>query len=354
MTDATPFIEINGRRVGTGYPTYVVAEMSGNHNLQFERAVEILRMAKANGADAIKLQTYTPDTLTIDCDEPSFILPNSNTWGGTSLYKLYQTAYTPWEWQADLFAAAKEIGIDCFSTPFDATAVDFLEEIGVPVYKVASFEVMDIPLLKKVASTGKPLLISTGMATIGQIQEAFDTVMAAGAGQVLLLNCASAYPAPPEALNLRNIPHMAATWGTPIGFSDHSLGIEAALASVALGACLIEKHVTLSRSEGGPDAEFSLEPHELKALTSGVKVVEKALGKVEYGPSDVEAGNIVFQRSLFAVEDIPAGAELTAKNVRVIRPGNGLAPRYYDQVIGRHAGAAIKRGTPLDWFMITG
>ena len=346
------YIEINGRRIGPGYPTYVVAEMSGNHNQDFDKAVQILKMAKENGADAVKLQTYTPDTMTIDCDETPFILPNTNTWGGTSLFELYKTAYTPWEWQADLFKVSAEIGIDCFSTPFDASAVDFLDDLGVPVFKVASFEVMDIPLLKKIASKGKPVIMSTGMATIGQIQEGFDTLRAGGVEELMMLNCASAYPAPPDILNLSNIPHMAETWKVPIGFSDHSLGIEAALASVALGACLIEKHVTISRAEGGPDAAFSLEPDELRAMTSGVRVVEKALGTVGYGPSEAEIGNIVFQRSLFAVEDIAGGERLTPRNVRVIRPGDGLAPRHYDEVIGRSAASDIKRGTPLTWFLV--
>ncbi|MEX0926721.1 MAG: pseudaminic acid synthase [Dehalococcoidia bacterium] len=347
------YIEINGRRVGRGYPTYVIAEMSGNHNLDFGRAIEIIHMAKDNGADAVKLQTYTPDTMTIDCDEPPFILPETNTWGGTSLYKLYQTAYTPWEWQADLIKAAREIGIDCFSTPFDSTAVDFLEELDVPVYKVASFEVMDIPLLRRIAQTGRPMLISTGMATIGQIDEAVQTVLSEGAKDILLLQCASAYPAPPSSLNLRTIPNMAETWHTPIGFSDHSLGIAAALASVALGACLIEKHVTLSRADGGPDAEFSLEPHELRELTSGVKVVEQALGSVAYGPSDAERGNVVFQRSIFAVADIKAGDKLTVDNVRVIRPGNGLAPKFLDQILGLRTGRDIKRGAPINWNVLS-
>ena len=354
MTGELPYIEINGRKIGPGQPTYIVAEMSGNHNHDFDRAIAIVKMAKENGADAIKLQTYTPDTMTIDCDEPAFILPNTNTWGGTSLYNLYKTAYTPWEWQADLIRACDEVGIDCFSTPFDATAVDFLEDLGVPAFKVASFEVMDLPLLRKIARTGKPIIMSTGMATMAQIDEAMQTVRAEGAKQVLLLNCASAYPAPPDTLNLRNIPHMAATWGTPVGLSDHSLGIEAAIASVALGACLIEKHVTLARADGGPDAAFSLEPAELKALTSGVKIVEEALGAVRYGASDIEKGNVVFQRSIFAVRDITSGEELTEENTRVIRPGNGLAPRHYDEVIGHRAARDIRRGTPLDWFMVSG
>lgn len=349
--DRIPFVEINGRRIGPGYPTYIVAEMSGNHNQDRVRALEIIHMVKENGADAIKLQTYTPGTMTIDCDEPPFILPLTNTWGGMSLYKLYQTAYTPWEWQAELFSAARKIGLECFSTPFDATAVDFLEELDAPAYKVASFEVMDIPLLRKIARTGKPVLVSTGMATIGQIDDAVKTLRTEGTKQMLLFRCASAYPAPPETLNLRNIPNMAEIWGMPVGFSDHSLGIEAALASVAMGACIIEKHVTMSRAKGGPDAAFSLEPHELRALTSGVKVVEKALGHISYGPSDAEKGNVVFQRSIFAVEDIKAGEVLTEKNVRVIRPGNGLAPEFYDEVIGKRATRDINRGKPFAWGM---
>lgn len=352
ISENTTSITINGRSIGPAYPTYVVAEMSGNHNHDFDKAVQILKMAKENGADAIKMQTYTPDTMTINSDEPPFILPNTNTWGGISLYQLYETAYTPWEWQADLIQVSAEIGLDCFSTPFDATAVDFLDDLGVPAFKVASFEVMDIPLLKKIASKGKPVIMSTGMATIGQIQEAYDTLRAEGVEELMLLNCASAYPSPPDILNLSNIPHMAETWKVPIGFSDHSLGIEAALASVALGACLIEKHVTISRDEGGPDAAFSLEPDELKAMTTGVTVVEKAIGKIGYGPSKVESGNIVFQRSMFAVQDIRKGERLTPENVRVIRPGDGLAPRYYEEVIGKSAVSLIKRGTPLSWLLI--
>lgn len=347
-------IEIGGRKIGPGYPVYVVAEMSGNHNQSFDTAVKMVEAAAEAGVDAVKLQTYTADTLTIDCDEPPFILPMTNTWGGTSLYQLYQTAYTPWEWQADLKKIADEIGIALFSTPFDATAVDFLETLNVPAYKIASFEVMDLPLLKKVAAQGKPMIVSTGMATLSQIDDAVRTIRAEGNDQFMLLQCASAYPSPPEALNILTIPHLAKAFGVPSGFSDHSLGTAAAIASVALGGCLIEKHFILSRADEGPDSAFSLEPHELKQLVDGVRIVEQALGKVTYGVTTFEAGNVVFQRSLFIVQEVKAGELLTERNVRVIRPGNGLAPKFYDTILGRRAARDVKRGTPLTWELVGG
>ena len=347
------YIEINGRRIGAGYPVYVVAEMSANHNHRYDDAVRIIHAAKEAGADAVKLQTYTPDTMTIKSEKAAFKLPSANTWGGMTLWELYDKASTPWEWQPKLKEVADELAIDLFSTPFDTTAVTFLEELGMPAYKIASFEVMDLPLLRVVAATGKPMIVSTGMASLHQIDEAVSTIRSAGLNNLILLRCASAYPAPPEALNLRTIPHMAEAFGVPVGFSDHSLGIAASVAAVAFGACLVEKHFTLSRKGEGPDSAFSLEPHELKALVASVRVAEKAIGTVSYGPSEAERGNSVFLRSLFFVEDIAAGALLTAENVRSIRPGIGLAPRYYDEVLGRRAARDIERGTPVDWALVS-
>lgn len=351
-SDPVSHIEINGTRIGPGCPVYIVAEMSANHNHSYDTAVRIMHAAKDAGADAVKLQTYTPDTMTIKSSQDVFKLPASNTWGGMTLWDLYDEAYTPWDWQPKLKAEADSIGIDLFSTPFDASAVAFLEEMDVPAYKIASFEIMDIPLLRAVASTGKPMVISTGMAGFEQIEEAVQTVRAAGVEEIILLRCASAYPSPPEALNLRTIPHMAEAFGVPVGFSDHSLGTAASITSVAFGACFIEKHFTLSRADGGPDSAFSLEPSELRELVDGVRIAEKALGTVSYAPSEVESGNRVFQRSLFFVEDVAKGEVLTPVNVRSIRPGFGLLPRHYDEVMGKTAVRDIERGTPVDWSLI--
>ena len=346
-------IEIGERKVGHGHPTYIVAEMSGNHNQNFDNAIRLVEAAKEAGADAVKLQTYTPGTMTIECDEPPFVLPMTNTWGGTTLHELYTTAYTPWEWQSDLKKKAEQVGIDLFSTPFDPTSVDFLESISVPVYKIASFELMDIPLITKVAKLGKPMIMSTGMSTLADIDEAVTAVRRSGNNQLILLQCASAYPSPPEALNIKTIPHLSNAFGVPAGFSDHSLGTGAAIASVALGACLIEKHFTLSRHDDGPDSAFSLEPDELKQLVDGVRTVEAALGEIRYGVTDSEADNVVFQRSLFFVNDVEKGELLTEENVRIIRPGHGIAPKYFDLVIGRRAAMGVKRGTPVHWSLIT-
>jgi N-acetylneuraminate synthase len=326
--------------------------MSANHNQSYDAALRIMHAAKESGADAVKLQTYTPATMTIRSSKDVFKLPVSNTWGGMTLWDLYDQAYTPWEWQPKLKAEADRIGIDLFSTPFDASAVAFLEEMDVSAYKIASFEIMDIPLLRAVASTGKPMILSTGMASFEQIEEAVETVRASGVEEIVLLRCASAYPSPPEVLNLRTIPYLAEAFGVPVGFSDHSMGIAASIASVALGACFIEKHFTISRQDGGPDSAFSLEPSELRDLVDGVRLVEKALGSVSYGPSEAESGNKVFQRSLFFVEDVGKGELLTPTNVRSIRPGFGLAPRHYDEVMGKIAAQDIERGTPVDWSLI--
>jgi N-acetylneuraminate synthase len=347
-------IAINGRLIGTGYSVYVVAELSANHNRNFYQAVELIKTAKNIGADAVKLQTYTPDTVTIQSAKECFRIGGGTLWDGHTLYDLYKEAYMPWEWQLKLKAIADEIGIDLFSTAFDLTAVDFLEEIGVPVHKVASFEIVDIPLIEKMARTGKTLIISTGMATLGEIEEAVRAARRAGATQIALLKCTSAYPAPPEEMNLRTMPHMAEAFGVPVGLSDHTLGIAVPVAAVALGACIVEKHFTLSRAIPGPDSAFSLEPHELKAMVEAIRSVEKALGEVHYGVSDRENKSRVFRRSLFVVKDVKAGELFSEENVRSIRPGYGLPPKYLQDVLGRRAIRDIKAGTPLSWHHIAG
>ena len=343
------YIEIGKRRIGQGCPVYVIAEMSANHNGDFDQAVRILHAAKEAGADAVKLQTSTPDTLTIQCDTSEFQITGGTLWDGKTLYDLYVGACMPWEWQPKLKEIANDLGLDLFSTAFDPTAVDFLEEMGVPVHKVASFEIVDIPLIEKMARTGKPLIISTGMATLAEIDEAVSAAKGAGASQIALLKCNSAYPAPLEEMNLRTIPHMAEGFGLPVGLSDHTLGIAAPVAAVALGACIIEKHFTLSRDFPGPDSAFSIEPHELKAMVEAVRAAEKTLGKVYYGVSEKEAKSRVFRRSLFAVKDVKAGEVFTEDNVRSIRPGHGLPPKFLKEVVGKKASCDIKRGTPLSW-----
>ena len=345
------FIEINGRRIGPGHPAYIVAEMSANHGQDFAQAAELVRAAKACGADAVKLQTYTPDTLTIDCDNDYFRI-DGTVWHGRTLYDLYGEAYTPWEWQPKLKRIADEIGLDLFSTPFDAGAVDFLEAMSVPAHKIASFENCDIPLLRRVARTGKPVIASTGMATLAEIDELVRAVRNAGGKQLALLKCTSAYPAPPAAMNLRAIPHLAGTFDLPVGLSDHTLGVAVAVAAVALGACIIEKHLTLSRSQPGPDSAFSLEPREFKMMVDGVRLAEKALGEAHYGLSPAEEASRVFRRSLFVTADVKAGEVLTPGNVRSIRPGHGLHPRHFEEVLGCRATRDIKRGTPLAWDML--
>jgi N-acetylneuraminate synthase len=345
-------IRLGDDTIGPGSPTYVVAEMSGNHNGDYDRALELLRVAKAAGANAVKLQTYTPDTITLKSDDPLFRLPSGGLWGGRTLYDLYGEASMPWEWQPKLLAEAKRIGITLFSAPFDDSAVDFLEDIGVPAFKVASFEIVDLPLIERVARTGKPMFISTGMATLAEISEAVGAARGAGAREIVLLKCTSAYPADPADMNIAAIPHLAAEFGLPVGLSDHTLGIAVPVAAVALGACAIEKHYTLRRADGGPDSGFSLEPEELRMMIEQVRIAERAIGAVSYGAGDAERGNIVFRRSLFVVEDLKAGDTLTSKNVRSIRPGNGLAPKHLPEVLGRRAAGPIKRGTPLSWELI--
>jgi pseudaminic acid synthase len=344
-------IEINGRRIGPGEPAYIVAEMSANHGQDFSKAVKIVEAAKESGADAIKLQTYTSDTMTINCDNGHFQVKGT-MWNGRNLYELYAEAHTPWEWQPKLKDVADQIGIDLFSTPFDETAVDFLQAMDVPAHKIASFEIVDIPLLGKIARTGKPLIMSTGMATQAEIKEAVETIRAAGGRQLALLKCTSAYPAPAAEMHLRTIPHLAEAFGVPVGLSDHTMEMAVPAAAVALGACIIEKHFTLTRSQPGPDSAFSLEPHEFKAMVEAVRTVEKALGAVHYGVSDEESRSRAFRRSLFVVEDVKNGEVLTTANVRSIRPGFGMHTRHLNEVIGKRASRDIARGTPLSWDLV--
>jgi pseudaminic acid synthase len=344
-------ITINRRQIGKGKHTYIIAEMSANHNQDFNQAVRIIEAAKEAGADAVKLQTYTPDTITIDCDNDYFRIKGT-IWEGKNLYKLYDEAYTPWEWQPKLKKIATDFGMALFSSPFDHTAVDFLEKIDIPAYKVASFELVDIPLLRKIAQTGKPLIMSIGMATLAEIDEAVSAIREAGGNQLALLKCTSAYPAPPDEMNLRTIPHLAEAFGVPTGLSDHTLGIAAPVAAVALGACIIEKHFTLSRQNSGPDSAFSLEPHEFKEMVVAIRTAEKALGEVNYEITEKQNASRVFRRSLFVVKGLKKGEMFTEENVRSIRPNHGLHTRYLDEIIGQCANKDIKRGTPITWDMI--
>jgi pseudaminic acid synthase len=344
-------IEIAGRRIGPGEPTYVIAEVSANHGHSFERAARLVRAAHEAGADAVKLQTYTADTLTIDSDAPPFQI-HGGLWGGRTLYDLYSEAYTPWEWQPLLKGTADELGIALFSSPFDVSAVDFLETMAVPAYKVASFELVDTGLLQRVARTGKPVILSTGMATLDEIRDAVGTLTAAGAAQLAVLKCTSAYPSPPGAMHLRTIPHLAAALDRPVGLSDHTLGVAVAVAAVALGAVIVEKHLTLDRGAGGPDGAFSLEPAEFAELVRSIRTTEQALGCVRYADDGPETANRVFRRSLFVVRDVRAGEAFTPENVRSIRPAHGLAPRHLLEVLGRRAARDLSRGEPLSWDMV--
>lgn len=344
-------IEINGRRIGPGLPTYIIAEMSANHNQEFAQAVRLLEAAKSAGADAIKLQTYTADTLTIDSDKDYFRIKGT-LWNGRTLYDLYGEASMPWDWQPKLKEVADQLGIDLFSTPFDATAIEFLETLHVPAHKIASFEIVDLPLVRQVAQTGKPIIMSTGMATIEEIGDAVRAIREAGGKQLALLKCTSAYPAPAEEVNLRGIPHLAETFNVPVGISDHTMGIAVPVAAVALGACIIEKHFTFSRAVPGPDSAFSLEPREFEAMVAAVRTTEKAMGEAHYEVGQNESKSRAFRRSLFVVKDIKTGELFTSDNVRSIRPGDGLAPKHTDQVIGRRARTDIERGTPLNWDLI--
>lgn len=341
--------------VGPGHKPFVIAEMSGNHNQSLERALAIVDAAAATGVQGMKIQTYTADTMTLDLDRDEFFIKDPKSlWKGNSLYKLYQEAYTPWEWHKAIFDRCREKGMVGFSTPFDATSVDFLEGLGVEVYKIASFENTDLPLLRKVAAMGKPIIMSTGMASMAEIDEAVSTLRAAGAKELILLKCTSAYPAPADEMNLRTIPHLAQAFGVEAGLSDHTMGGAVAIAAVALGACVVEKHFTLSREERGPDSEFSMEPQEFREMVEGIRLAEKALGHVHYGVSAREAKSRVFRRSIFVVRDVKAGEMLTEENVRVIRPGFGLHSRHLPDVVGRVATHDLARGTPLKWEHVGG
>lgn len=339
-------IKIGNRLIGSGEPAYLIAEMSANHAGSIERAKEIIHAAKESGADCIKIQTYTPDTLTIDCHNKYFQV-NNGTWEGENLYSLYGKAYTPWEWQPQLKAEADKVGIDFLSTPFDNTAVDFLEDMGLEFYKIASFEMIDLPLVEYVASKGKPIIMSTGMATLEEIREAVETVYHTGNRQLVLLKCSSAYPADPAQMYLRTITDMQKRFDLPIGLSDHSMGSMSAVTAVALGASVIEKHFCLSREIENPDASFSMTPEEYKQMVQDIRNVEAALGTPTYGVEKQEESSRVFRRSIFAVKDIPAGAELTEENIRIIRPGYGIKPKYWKDVLGMRTDHAMERGTPL-------
>lgn len=345
-------ITIGQKTIGTGFPVYVIAEVSANHHQKYEEAVKIIAAAKNAGADAVKLQTYTADTITISSDKEYFRVGGGTLWDGRNLHDLYREAYTPWEWHPRLKQVANDLGLDLFSTPFDNSAVDFLEVMKVPAHKVASFEIVDIPLLQKIARTGKPMIMSTGMATVEEIDEAVQAARAAGATQIALLKCTSAYPAAAEEMNLRTIPELSRRFGVPAGLSDHTTGVAVPIAAVALGACIIEKHLTLSRSEPGPDSAFSLEPHEFKAMVDSVRIAEKALGDVQFGCSPKEASSRVFRRSLFVVQDVKRGERFTEENVRSIRPGQGLHTRHLSEVLGLRARQDIERGTPLSWNLV--
>ena len=340
-------MEIDGRLVGVGHPVYVIAELSANHNQDFDQAVRLVHAAKEAGADAVKLQTYTSDTITIDSDAEPFRIGKGTIWEGRKLYDLYGEAYTPWEWQPKLKATAEGLGMSLFSSPFDDSAVEFLEEMSVPAYKIASFEIIDLPLIEKVARTGKPIIVSTGMATLDEIEEAVDCARNAGNRQIALLKCTSAYPAPPDEMNLRTIRDLATRFDVPVGLSDHTLGTTVPIAAVALGATIVEKHFTLSRSVPGPDSAFSLEPSEFKQMVDCIRVAERALGDVSYQVSHAEQASRLFRRSLFVVRDIKAGEVFTAENIRSIRPGHGLAPKLLPRILGKRCSMDLKRGTPL-------
>jgi pseudaminic acid synthase len=338
--------------IGQANKPFIIAEMSGNHNQSLERALAIVDAAALAGAHALKIQTYTADTMTLNMDKDEFRIDDPKSlWKGHSLYKLYQKAYTPWEWHKPIFDRCREHGMIGFSTPFDESAVDFLESLDVPCYKIASFENTDIPLIRRVATTGKPIIMSTGMASIAELDESVRSARSAGCKDIVLLKCTSTYPATPENSNLLTIPHMRDLFQCEVGLSDHTLGVGVAVASVALGATVIEKHFTLARADGGVDSSFSMEPAEMKELVVETERAWQAIGRISYGPTEKEKASLQFRRSLYVVEDIPAGHTFTKENVRIIRPGQGLPPKYYDILIGKKASFDIKRGTPVDWSM---
>lgn len=346
-------LSIGGRLIGRAHAPFIIAEMSGNHNQSLQRALKIVDAAAQAGAHGLKIQTYTPDTMTIDLDEREFhIGDRSSLWKGTSLYRLYGEAYTPWEWHQAIFAHARAKGLIAFSTPFDDTAVDFLETLNVPCYKIASFENTDLPLIRRVAATGKPLIISTGMASVGELEETVRTARAAGCRDLVLLKCTSTYPASPDNTNILTIPHLRELFGCEVGLSDHTMGVGVSVASIALGATVIEKHFTLSRADGGVDSAFSMEPEEMKQLVVETERAWQALGQVRYGTTDAEKGSAQFRRSLYIVKDLQSGEVLTRENVRAIRPGFGLPTKFLDQVLGRTVTCNVRRGTALSWDLL--
>ena len=345
-------IKISERFIGKHHPVFIVAELSANHLQNFDLALKTIEAMKEAGADAVKLQTYTPDTITIDSKKDYFRIKQGTLWDEKYFYELYKEAYTPWDWHPKLFEFAKELGLICFSSPFDKTAVDFLEELRTPAYKVASFEITDIPLIEYIASKGKPIIISTGIATLSDIEEAINACKKMGNDQIILLKCVSLYPTPFEDANLRTIPNMKEVFNVPVGLSDHTLGISVPIAAVALGAVMIEKHFILDRKLGGPDSAFSLEPEEFKAMVKAVREVEKALGEIRYELNESQLKSREFSRSVFAVKDIKAGETFTEENIKSIRPGYGLHPKYLKEIIGKRARKDIEKGTPLSWDMI--
>ena len=341
-------IHIAGRPISPEHPPFVIAEMSGNHNQSLERALAIVEAAAQAGAHAIKLQTYTADTMTLDVRGGSFEISDPDSlWAGQNLHDLYKQAYTPWEWHAPIMERARELGLICFSSPFDETAVDFLLDLDVPAFKIASFENNHLPLIEKAASTGKPQIISTGMASLGELDDAVRTAREAGCTELVLLKCTSTYPASPENTNLRTVPHLRKLFGCEVGLSDHTMGVGVAVAAVALGACMIEKHFTLARADGGVDSAFSLEPHELASLVSESERAWQALGLVRYGPSDAEQKSLVFRRSIYVATDIAEGEVFTRKHIRIVRPGHGLASVYFNSIIGTKASRDFRKGEPL-------
>lgn len=349
-----PTVTVGDRVIGGGSPIWVIAEISANHNGDLGRALELIRAAAEAGVDAVKFQTYTADSMTLDLETEHFRIGAGTLWEGRGLHELYRKAATPYAWHDELFAEAERCGVVPFSTPFDVAALELLEQFDPPVHKVASFELVDLALIRAVAATGKVLILSTGMATESEIGEAVSAAREGGAGGLVLLRCNSAYPAPSSEMDLATIPDMVRRWDVPVGLSDHTLGATAAIAGAVLGACMLEKHVTLARSDGGPDAAFSLEPEELGDLVTAVHDAEAALGRVRYGPAPQETASLAFRRSLFVVRDIEAGELLTVQNVRAIRPADGLAPKHLDEVLGRRARRAASRGTPVDWDLIDG
>lgn len=344
-------IRIGDKVISENSPAFIVAEMSGNHNMDFDRAVEILRAAKEAGADAVKIQTYTADTITLDCDDPCFRITQGTLWDGITLHKLYEKAYTPWEWQPRLKKLAEDMGLLLFSSPFDFSSVDFLEEMQVPAYKVASFEITDIPLIRKIARLGKPMILATGIARLADIELALQTCREEGNEQVILLKCCSAYPTPYEDVNLRTIPNMRETFNCLTGLSDHTMGSAVAVGAVALGARMVEKHMTLRRSDGGVDSAFSMEPQEFKEMVDNIRIVEKALGRATYDLSEKQVREREHSRSLFIAKDMKAGEVFTPENLRSVRPADGLHTKYYEQLLGRRITRDAKLGTPMTWDM---